>query len=121
MKLQCRGTTWHLSEHAVASRGKGCTRLQMCMDKRGTAAGRVLLVSKIYVCNSGIVLGFARRRRLIDRHEVCSEGFVNLLSKINHFASSVYSAKAWFRLTSFCRCDCCLYFGRRIALRVYLT
>lgn len=69
----------------------------MRADVPGDFAARNSMVSIFHVCFSSILLGFAARRRLIDKHDVCDVDKVNSLSKINYFASSVFSAKSWSR------------------------
>lgn len=92
----------------------------MHTDEPDVFAERVLLMSIILVCVSCARLQYAARFRLIDEHNVCGGEIVSLLSKICHFASSVFSAMSWSRSTSFWTRDCRLYLEGRIALRIYL-
>lgn len=112
---------WPLGKHAVALWGKGWNKLQMRTGRSDAPAARIILVSIIYVYANSQVLDFATGRRAIDIHDVCGGDLINLQSKPNHYASSVFLAKSWFKPLLLRARSCCLCFERRIVLRLYLT
>lgn len=61
----------HLCEHAAILRSKDCSRFLMDTYEPAAFAARVLMCLIAEVCVIRLVLGFAARRRLIKRHDLC--------------------------------------------------